>query len=277
MTIETTSYGNLPAARPVHLDRAALEGAVWEIRYLADATEFDADSARRMLAVLGPDITQIEEAALHDLTVEVRDDGLRSDTITTRGLQFHSLDKSVVYTCLPGRASIQVSGGYDRWSTTMVPHIEKVLDLLDESVHPTIVKRVGLRYVNRFDDDRSLWQKLFTPTLLGPLGDHTMGAMVQGAHHEFALSIEGFVGVTVRHGVVPSAPDGRGGYLVDLDGARDMSIAYDRTEIALVAERLNRTLNSVFQLLLTAEGLAALDPAELSGYETTKGATDDTH
>lgn len=268
-------YGDLPPASPVRLDANPLEAAVLEIRFESDTSDLTASIAQAVLADLPDEITQVEPASEHELALAVGPDGQMSPeaSVSARGWQFSTADRSVVFTVLAGRASVQVGRSrYERWSTGMRPRAEALMGILAATFEPSIVTRLGLRYINRLPGGPDEWGASIDRSVLGALAHPALGPLVRHAQQELLLGIEPGVGVLIRHGLVPGQPNGPGGYLVDVDAFVENSAGFDIDAVLAQAQRLNRTSFSVFQQVLSPGGLSGMEPAELEEYSSEGGS-----
>ena len=166
-----------------------IEAAVAEVRFLgAEKEQFSSDDATAMLAELSERtaVTRLETAEQRELSFSfVGGDPEPSVEVTSRGWRFSSADENQLFTLLPNIAIVQVRG-YERWSTSLRPQLEAMLATTVQHAAPTIVQRLGLRYINRLvgtpGEPPQAWARRIAPAFHGPLqsrrsvdfcGEHT--------------------------------------------------------------------------------------------------------
>jgi uncharacterized protein (TIGR04255 family) len=251
----------------VLLTNNRIEAAVAEVRFLgAEKEQFSSDDATAMLAELSERtaVTRLETAEQRELSFSfVGGDPEPSVEVTSRGWRFSSADENQLFTLLPNIAIVQVRG-YERWSTSLRPQLEAMLATTVQHAAPTIVQRLGLRYINRLvgtpGEPPQAWARRIAPAFHGPLAEPTVGRLLRGAHQQLELALEPDVGAIIRHGLVPNPADDEFGYLVDLDVFDTRSKVFSVDEVVNRVQRLNRTAARLFQLMLTEEQVDNMDP-----------------
>lgn len=196
-----------------------------------------------------------------------------SDVATTaRGWQFVAPDRTCVFTLFPNVGSVQILAGYDRWSTSLRPHLTALLEIMRDMDNSPLVQRVGLRYLNRLGPapDGHDWLKVVDGSIAGVLTHPVLGGSVRSAHQQFELVLESAVGAVVRHGPL-AATDAAGGYLIDLDVFDAASTALDPPTVVHRAQRLNRTAFALFTQMLTKGQYEHMGPEKLD--EPPEGST----
>jgi uncharacterized protein (TIGR04255 family) len=144
--------------------------------------------------------------------------------------------------------------------------IETLLDVIIEDLSPSLVQRIGLRYVDRFVDPACLalgdWDGKIDATLLGPLGNSVFGSMVTGAQQQVELALDGRHGALLRHGPIPDPATRSVNYLLDLDVFANAASPFSVAAVLGTTERLNRTALSLFQACISADYLKSLQIEE---------------
>jgi len=270
-------FGDLPLTRHVLLADNRIEAAVVEVRFLGAGQEFSADVAAAVLAVLSERtaVTRLDTAEQRELSVTFAGGQAEpSVEVTSRGWRFSSADENQLFTLLPNVAIVQVRG-YERWSTSLRPQLEAMLAATEQHAAPTIVQRLGLRYINRLagtpGEPPEAWARRIAPAFHGPLAEPTIGPLLRGAHQQLELALEPNVGAVIRHGLVPNPADNEFGYLIDLDVFDTASRVFSWEEVVDRVQRLNRTAFRLFQLMLTDEQIDNMDPIAIDATTRTEG------
>lgn len=140
--------------------------------------------------------------------------------------------------------------------------LEVLLDAVAKELAPSLVQRIGLRYVDRFVDPscKTLrdWFGKIDNTLLGPLGNPVFGSMVRQAQQQVEVTLDGRHGAVLRHGPIHDQSSKSVNYLLDLDVFAHAATTFNPSEVVDAAERLNRTALSLFQACVSAEYLKSL-------------------
>ena len=110
---------------------------------------------------------------------------------------------------------------YERWSTSMKAPLGILLDSLSRVVEPSLVHRIGLRYIDRFQDDAcdsvSSWQGKIDDALLGPVLNKVFGDMVRGAQQQVEIRLDDHHAALLRHGPIYDEASKSVQYLLDTD------------------------------------------------------------
>jgi len=179
-----------------------------------------------------------------------------------------------MFTLLPNLAIVQVRG-YERWRTSLRPQLEAMLTATEQHAAPTIVQRLGLRYINRLTgtpgESPEAWARRIAPAFRGPLAEPSIGRLLRGAHQQLELALEPDVGAIIRHGLVPNPADNEFGYLIDLDVFDTTSRVFSGDAIVDRIQRLNRTAFRLFQLMLTEEQIDKMDPIVIDAPTRAEG------
>jgi uncharacterized protein (TIGR04255 family) len=264
-------YGDVPTARHERFERASLAAVVAEAQMLAACDEVTIDQARQMfdnLADFG--VVQMEPAEYREFTMQLTGD-MTSPNVTTlaQGWRFATANGSTIFTVLPSSVSVQVTE-YERWSTGLKPQFERVLKLAADVCLAQMVRRVGLRYLNRFEHKSGEeWSDLVHPSIAGVLSHHVIGGHVTTALQQFELHLEDLVGAVVRCGPMVAEDANQSGYVIDLDVFNGTTAAFEPAATMAVAQRLNRTAKALFSQLISDEQYERMGPVGLAGDEET--------
>lgn len=269
---ETLPLAGLPGANRTVLARPPLELAVVEIRFADGAEELPSEAGLRLrerLQDCGLGVSRLEQRQTQ--RVSIAPGTTPSVDIVARGWSALNADGSIQATVLPEAAVFQTSK-YHHWSATMRPAIEAVLRVAEEFASPTLVVRVGLRYVNRLVDDEAVsaesWKGRVRDPFLGPVCHDELGPLVKVCQQQIDLAFSDTQGAIVRHG--PFVDDTRGrsvSYLLDIDCFDATPTRFDVEAVADRAQVLNRTAFRVFVDVLTEEyrtGLGELETDEVT-------------
>jgi len=265
LAIADVPLGGLPSADKTLLANAPLEVAIIEVRFTSAQTEIQAESAARvrdsLAAALGVDFPNIQPATQGTMQINFDAGGAAWSGDETKGWQVASSDGQHSATIFPGSVIWQV-GDYRRWSLSMRAPLEVLLSAVAADLTPSLVQRIGLRYVDRFVDPacKTLgdWFGKIDDTLLGPLGNQVFGSMVRQAQQQVELTLDSRHGVLLRHGPIHDQSTKSVNYLLDLDVFAHAASPFNSSEVVDTAERLNRTALSLFQACVSAEYLKSL-------------------
>lgn len=274
MSDESRPVAGLPAADRRLLARAPLELAVVEVRFAAPVTQVDPDAGLRIhgrLAELGHPFPLMEQAQEGRVSIQIQPGAQPESQVeeVAAGWQLRTADGSAQATVMPGAVVLQTSQ-YERWSVSLRPALEALLTATAEVLEPSVVSRLGLRYIDRFvePDARtpSAWVGRIHPSLLGPVTHPVFGERVHGAQQQVELALDDAHGALLRHGpFVDPAAGGAVSYLVDIDVFDLSPVRFTAAELVERAEVLNRTAASLFQAALTEDYLRDLQGSPEKG------------
>jgi uncharacterized protein (TIGR04255 family) len=263
---EVLPLGGLPPADRTLLAKPPLDVALIEVRF-APVTE--AITTEQMLAMRGfaselVRFDRLEPARSEMVQVNVTPTGPQT-TVQQKsdGWRLVTADGALSATLLPEALVIQTRN-YLRWSVSLKPPLEALLGALAQVLPPSLVQRIGLRYVDRFVDPSAVnaaaWQGRIDSHLLGVSGHPLLGDKIVGAQQQLEVSLGPTQGAVVRHGPFTDLAVGSVSYLLDIDVYDGASVAFEAAALVATAERLNRTALSLFQAVLTPEYLRSLQP-----------------
>lgn len=260
-----TPFGELPSADTTLLGNAPLEIAICEVRFTSDGMGVLVGTAERIRDALSQaldiDFPSIQPATQGTMEINLNAGGASWSGDETKGWQIASADGQHSATVLPSSLVWQV-GDYVAWSVSMHRPLETLLDVIAAELSPSLVQRIGLRYVDRFvDPDCKVlgdWEGKIDSTLLGPIGNPVFGKMVKGSQQQVELTLDGRHGAILRHGPIPDRPSKSVNYLLDLDVFANAAAQFNAVEVLGTTARLNRTALSLFQACVSAEYLKSL-------------------
>jgi uncharacterized protein (TIGR04255 family) len=162
---------------------------------------------------------------------------------------------------MPDVLILQV-GDYTRWSSSMKSPLRILLASLMTLVRPLLVHRIGLRYIDRFEDEAcdtvSSWEGKIDDTLLGPVRNRVFGDKVRGAQQQVEIWLDDHHGALLRHGPVYEASKKTFQYLLDTDVFNHSAFEFDTERVLYLAEKLNRTALALFQAAMSEDYLRHL-------------------
>lgn len=267
MDDETGPLGGLPQADRTLLTAPPLELAVVEVRFLADGTDVPSAvglALRARLADLGFRFARLEQAKQGCVSIDMGSDTPPASHVeeVALGWQLTTEDQHIHVTLMPASLTVQTTD-YLRWSTSLRPVLKAALAAVGELRPPSLVQRVGLRYIDRFVDrsvrDAQGWRGRIDDRLLGPVLHPSIGLVTQQSQQQVELRLGENQGALLRHGAfLDPAAGGATSYVLDIDVFDAEPQTFDGDELARRAEQLNRTAASLFQASLTAEYLRSL-------------------
>lgn len=257
--------GGLPPADTTMLAKAPLEVAIVEVRFTASIAEISPTDAAALRDVLtkgtGVDFPTIQPAFQQQVQIDFGVQGGPRVNEQSKGWQITAANGTSLVTIMPDVLIMQISE-YERWSTSMKAPLTILLDALTRLIEPSLVHRVGLRYIDRFQDDTcdsvSAWKGKIDDALLGPVLNTVFGAKVRGAQQQIEIKLDDHHGVLLRHGPISADGSAAVQYLLDTDVFRNSTFEFSPEEVLHSAERLNRTALSLFQAAMTEDYLRHL-------------------
>lgn len=261
-TTQIGPLGGLPPADSTLLAKAPLEAAVIEVRFtgaVAEISPTDAAAVRDTLAKgTDQDFPTIQPARQQQVQIDIGGQGAPRISERSKGWQIVSANGSSQITLMPDVVIMQISE-YQRWSTSMKAPLGILLESLSQLVEPSLVHRIGLRYIDRFQDDAcdsvSSWQGKIDDALLGPVLNKVFGDMVRGAQQQIEIKLDDHHGALLRHGPVYDEASKSVRYLLDTDVFKHSTFEFDVERVLHAAERLNRTALALFQAAVTDDYL----------------------
>jgi uncharacterized protein (TIGR04255 family) len=257
--------GGLPSADKTLLTSAPVEVAICEVRFTSSQSAVLVETAERirdaLAETLDVDLPGIQPATQGTMQINFNSGGASWSGDQAKGWQITSADGQYSATVFPTSVLWQVNV-YERWSRSMRAPLEVLLGALATDLAPSLVQRVGLRYINRFIDSSCKtirdWDGKIDQTLLGPLANPVFGAMVAGAQQQVEISLDGRHGALLRHGPIPDQASKSVNYLLDVDVFASAATSFEQGEVLEAAKKLNRTALSLFQACVSGDYLKSL-------------------
>jgi uncharacterized protein (TIGR04255 family) len=155
LTTADVPLGGLPPADRTLLASAPVEVAICEVRFTSAQSGVPVETAERvrdaLAKTLDVDLPNIQPATQGTLQINFSGGGSSWSSDQAKGWQVSSADGHHSATVFPTSVIWQV-GVYKRWSLSMRAPLEVLLGAVATDLLPSLVQRVGLRYVNRFVD-----------------------------------------------------------------------------------------------------------------------------
>lgn len=257
--------GGLPSADKTLLATAPVEVAICEVRFTSTQSSVSVETAERIRDALAKtmnvDLPNIQPATQSAMQINFNVGGASWSGDQARGWQISSADGQHSATVFPASVVWQV-GVYERWGLSMRAPLEVLLGAIATDLSPSLVQRIGLRYVNRFVDPacRTLgdWKGKIAETLLGPLGNPVFGEKITGAQQQVEIALDSRHGALLRHGPIYDQASKTISYLLDLDVFANAASPFKAAEVLDEAGRLNRTALSLFQACVSVDYLKSL-------------------
>ncbi|WP_235835743.1 TIGR04255 family protein [Arthrobacter terricola] len=263
--VSDAPLGGLPSADKTLLANAPLEVAICEVRFTAEVGSVPVETAERVRDALAKslevDFTSIQPAAQNTMEINLNAVGASWSGEETKGWQIASAQGHHTATVFPGSVIWQVAD-YERWSISMRRPLELLLGAIASDLFPSLVQRIGLRYVDRFVDSSCVkpqdWEGKIEASLLGPLCNPVFGGLVTSSQQQVDFALDGRHGAVLRHGPIPDPASRSVNYLLDLDVFANASELFKIDDVLGTAEKLNRTALSLFQACVSVDYLKAL-------------------
>lgn len=164
--------------------------------------------------------------------------------------------------------------------------LRRVLDALVIYVKPTVITRIGLRYINEFKfvGDLQSWSSVLRGELLGLLTIPNIAKYANVAVQEVRLNLPDQQGLTIRHGPFPGGTtvlprQGRKVeegpfYLLDFDLFKEFSASdssdMDAADMCNYIQDYNQTVFQLFHWLVTERYVSTLEVVESNVDEPTR-------
>ena len=269
LTVTDGPLGGSPSADKTMLATAPVEVAICEVRFTSAQPSVSVETVERirdaLAKTLDVDLPNIQPATQGMVQVNFQVGGASWSGDQTKGWQVSSADGQHSATVLPSSVIWQVNA-YKRWSLSMRAPLEVLLGTIAADLSPSLVHRIGVRYVNRFADPscKALrdWNGKIDATLLGPLGNSVFGKKVTGEQQQVEIALDGRHGAVLRHGPIPDQASKTVNYLLDLDVYANAAAPFRASDVLGTAERLNRTALSLFQACVSVDYLKSLQVGE---------------
>jgi uncharacterized protein (TIGR04255 family) len=177
--------------------------------------------------------------------------------------RFTSNDGRWIATVAPDSYTLETTN-YRTWRGDFRARIETLTSTIESAVRPSIITRVGLRYVDsvRLGKAPGSYRTLISDALLGPLLHPLFGPGVIATQQQFSFSLDELVRVTIRHGLFTDQSREEGStYLLDTDIYREDLMRLDSAGLLTLIDSMHEDHLRVFRACLTDAGLNSLREA----------------
>jgi uncharacterized protein (TIGR04255 family) len=245
------------------LAKPAIELAVAEVRFdsaIGAVSQELALAFRQKIRDSGFGMEQLEPVVTHEVDIQMGPEGGRAvGRAAAQGYVSRDAETGVAVTLMPTSVGVQTNG-YVRWSQTMQPVIQTALAAVAELVGPTLRKRIGLRYINRFVDPArrapSDWAGAFEPWLLGPTTEGALAPRIRSSQQQLELAWDDRTNGVLRHGAfLDPAASGACSYMLDIDISDTDTEVFDSAECSARITGLNRQAAELFRDVVRQEQL----------------------
>ncbi|WP_159440845.1 TIGR04255 family protein [Jatrophihabitans endophyticus] len=249
-----------PDRRP--LPNAALSLVATQVRFDAQRDAVPGEllgGLQDQLAVSGHPYPQVAQLSAQELLVSLNGP-LPAGPTERRGWRLTSEDDAWHLSLLPDSVSLETPQftGFD----DMLPRVLTALDAVTAQAAPTLVTRVGLRFINLLpapetDGSDENWQQRLNAVLAAPLSDDTLRDGVLAFEQRMLLEIDDQIRSSVRSGPVHDG-DGQRRFLLDIDTYTETSTLWASTQLPELISQLNDVSVSLFQHLVSESMLGYL-------------------
>jgi uncharacterized protein (TIGR04255 family) len=149
---------------------------------------------------------------------------------------------------------------YRTWEGDFRTRIDALIRAIEQTLRPSIVTRVGLRYVDSLRlAEPGAYRDIISEALLGPITHPIFGSGIVATQQQFSFSLDSSVRVTIRHGLFPDpSREEASTYLLDTDIYKEELVRLDPATLLTVIDSMHEDHLRVFRACLTDAGLASL-------------------
>lgn len=259
--------GGLTGMPRLQLSRTHMEAAIAEVRFVSGVSALPEEVAIAVWDGLGRDTLPVFEShSVNTLNLTVSPQGADSTSQVEHGWVLASSDRRTSVTLLPSMVAVQTSA-YERYSTSLGAPLRLAVQLFVDATGASLVQRIGLRYINRLQDNAAhepdFWRDHVRAPFAGPLtGD--LAPIVEMMHQQVLLRLEPTAAARINSGVFrEEGADARWSFLIDLDVFREQAFSFDPDLCEGLARQLNRTAFPLFCQVLSDKYLDSLGPVQL--------------
>lgn len=173
-------------------------------------------------------------------------------------------------TLLPDSIGLQAnegSGAYKGWDDFR-GRLSEALGALEEVATPTIVHRLGLRFVDRIPgsplgvEDARSWSEYISANFLGAVAEPRIAEAAKFAQQQLVLDVGDGTNCTLRQGLaaVLSPPERNAEYVIDADVYRERGRPFNAATILDSVDVFMQTVDGLFGMIATPALLGKLTP-----------------
>lgn len=271
-------FVGLPDVSRVPLKNAPLVLALCQVRFSSMISVSDPASLTAFQRAIKSRYPVAVPAQEIELLVDIGsfDAGLRGEQRRTSQWQFTDQEDNWKIVLAPDFLTLETRN-YEHFAD-FLSRLREALDVLVEHIQPTVVTRIGLRYVNeiRLDELQGMdWFNVIRKDLLGPVAaSELMQNTIQVATvQQLVLRYPDEVSINMHHGLVPigttvrlrrneEAPTSPF-YLLDFDVFRDFplprALDMDRNIICQHVEMYHKVIYRLFRWSVTNQYIATME------------------
>lgn len=251
--------GKPPAER--HLQRAPLERVIAQIRFPVILKIEDQSAVSQFQEAIRSDYPVLQEMQTQTVQIQIGPSGPTAFPVTSRNWQFS--DTSGTWKITLARDALTIESTSYESRADLLARWGVAISSLDAAFRPTIVQRIGSRYIDRVTGEHfKSFESLINPKLLGStLAD--LKAHVKYSLCEASIEIEEG-DLLLRWGVMPPmmSPDPSAilqlpheSFILDIDVWSTEQREFDCGDLLAAFHRLAERAYSVFRFAVTEEFL----------------------
>ena len=250
-----TPYGDLPTFGRIRLSQNQIVVVNAEARFAREDSALEEGDAKKIWKKLGHEnFPYFEAREQNQVNLVLTDDGASQSKEVTRGWALSNAEKTVSIMLMPTFINIQILK-YAGFSESLANIFSEAVDAYVSVIKPSVMQRVGIRYVNRLSDLNAkapgFWSSRIKTGFVGPLND-SLASFVTGSHQEVQLMLTEGASAIIHSGVFQDTVNaGAFSFLVDIDVFRDYSTDYSKKVSENITRKLNRTAYAIFDQMLT--------------------------
>ncbi len=249
---------DLPEPIKTQLKTSPLDLVVCQVQYDHNLAVADAKVARAFHEALGGRDGQyplVEQIEMQNVKLALGP-GIAAPTSSgTAGWRFADREGGWFITLMPDHVALETTA-YTTWEGEFRDRLEKTLGAAAEEIEPSLENRLGLRYIDRIEDESvetpKDWARCIEPALLGVPLHEGLGSGLLSAQQVAVLELAEDVRCGLRHGFAMEKAE-VAAYLLDFDIYREESRAFGVEGILEAADRFNEFALQLFQASLVKE------------------------
>jgi uncharacterized protein (TIGR04255 family) len=232
------------------------------VRFADPAERVSASRVRELLEALRNDehgYARVDAVRVQTVTIDVSALA-QANTEHATAWRLTSEDGRWVATIASDSYTLETTN-YHTWERDFRARLDALSRAVDTTVKPSIVTRVGLRYVDslRLSPVPESYRKMISEALLGPLVHPMFGAGVTATQQQFSFALDDSLRVTIRHGLFrDTSREESATYLLDTDIYREDLMRLDSAGLLKLVDGMHEDHLRVFRACLTEEGLDSL-------------------
>lgn len=197
----------------------------------------------------------LEQQIMKELSIAI-DQGVGvGPSAEHRGWKLRALDQTSHVSVMPDAYALEMTR-YDDWDDFRA-RFEMLTAAIEETVHPSLEQRVGIRFVDQIKHPSVRtahdWTRLIEPAFLGPLSHKVLGSAVTSAQQVVHFDVGDGISITLRHGTVHDPDQSRPAYLLDQDCFVHKGRPFNTKDVLQLIDELHTVALQVFQAAMTED------------------------